>query len=146
MRGTNQGGGRDSREVTFHVASQGAVTNGELGPGSRVLGKTCPNSVAIIGKDTPGAIAKFGKCSACGETNQNYSSHEPWECPKEFAKNSLSNGRTLPGFDKNGERVPSQWNKDSIEKAVKVQWLNMQKMGFFTVNPYKDGRQCPHFG
>ena len=143
MRGTSQGAGRDNREVSFQVTSS-AKGPGELGPGSRVLGKTCPNSVEIIGKDTPGAVAKFGKCNACGETNQHFSSHEAWECPKEFAKKE--HGRTLPGFDKNGERVPSQWNKDSIEKAVKVQWLNMQKMGFFTVNPYKDGRQCPHFG
>ena len=86
-----------------------------------------PNAQSVIGLDTGGSVAVTATCDDCG------GKHRLFECPRKFARDNP--GKTMPGFDANGTRIPASWNGDNITPATKQQWLRMQGLGFFTLPP-----------
>ncbi len=95
--------------------------------GPRLVGQHMPQAQDILGTDVPGTLPFSSACNECG------GKHRPFECPKLFAKEHP--GKTMPGFDANGNRIPSAWSGDKITAATRQQWLRMQTLGFFTQPP-----------
>jgi hypothetical protein len=81
-----------------------------------------PQAQDILGTDIAGTVAITSACNECG------GKHRRFECPRAFAKDHP--GKTMPGFDANGARVPAAWNGDNITPATRQQWVRMQGLGF----------------
>jgi hypothetical protein len=119
-------GQRDKRENLRHVHDAGKAT-----------GERMPIAAAIIGASTHGAQVIDKECAECGITG-----HRKFECPRKFYAEWP--GRGMPGFSRDGSRVPSSWDGDDITAATKKQWLRMISLGFFTQPPYrKDPARMP---
>ena len=88
-----------------------------------IVGVDTPSAASIIGKNTPGAVAKSCICAHCDE--RGHSSHE---CPALFA---VIYGKCMPGFRCDGSREPVAWQEDRITPETAQQWLRMQHDGFF---------------
>ena len=88
-------------------------------------GKRCPVAKSIVGASTPGAQDCDATCPEC-----NTEGHRRFECPATFAKEYP--GKSIPGFDKRGNRISSQWDGDNLTSALKSQWLRLQALGYFT--------------
>jgi hypothetical protein len=103
----------------------------------KATGERMPIAAAIIGASTHGAQIIDKECAECGVVG-----HRRFECPRKFYAEWP--GRGMPGFARDGSRVPSSWNGDDITAATKKQWLRMVSLGFFTQPPYrKDPARMP---
>ena len=98
-----------------------------------VCGTHLPSAASIVGRATPGAVAKTCACAHCGGRG-----HEEWECPALFA---AVHGERMPGFLRDGTRDATAWGADgSITPATALRWMHMQRQGFFW-RPSSAGRR-----
>jgi hypothetical protein len=133
--GFNKSNKKD-KKVSFGNA---ANANDHAGAASRPrtsTGERMPIASAIIGASTHGAVPCDYKCSDCGKGGTADVGHRKFECPKRFAIEHP--GRTMPGFDRDGERNPHAWEGNDIIPATKAQWLRMISQGYFTQPPFRN--------
>jgi hypothetical protein len=95
-----------------------------------------PIATSIIGLTTDGAIPCDRVCGDCGKGGTTATGHRKFECPKRFAIEHP--GRTMPGFDKDGERVAYSWDGNDINPGTKTQWQRMISQGYFTQPPFRN--------
>ena len=88
-------------------------------------GKRCPIAKSIVGASTPGAQDCDATCPDCNTVG-----HRRFECPVTFAKEYP--GKSIPGFDKQGNRINAQWEGENLTTALKAQWTRLQNLGYFT--------------
>ena len=55
--------------------------------------------------------------------------HSGWECPKRFAQ--LHPGRSMPGFNRDGERIATAFENDEPTPATIQQWRHLYNANFF---------------
>jgi hypothetical protein len=119
----------------------GKVTFGGSGdnhnaPSQRTItGERMPLATSIMGAATHGASPCDLICGECGKGGSSDTGHRKFECPKKFALEHP--GRTMPGFDRDGERIIAAWDGADINPSTKSQWLRMISQGYFTQPPFR---------
>eukprot|EP00961_Rhodomonas_salina_P036078 485004-Rhodomonas_salina.1 len=80
---------------------------------AKTVGLAAPSSADVIGVNTAGhSSAPHGPCEVSGCQGK----HPRHDCPKLFAETYP--GRTMPGFDEKGARVPASWKGNDITGAT----------------------------
>ena len=104
-------------------------------PAKKFTGTRMAISKSIVGASTQGAKDCDFTCEVCGVGGTVETGHRKFECPKLFGTEHP--GRSMPGFSKTGERVPSAWDGPNITAATKSQWVRLQSLGFFSQPPFR---------
>ena len=92
-----------------------------------------PQAKGVIGADTPGAVDVHVQCNACGLPADGGMGHRRFECAQQFAQDNP--GKTMPGFDASGAKIPGAWQGNNITAATRQQWVAMQGQGYFKLPP-----------
>ena len=106
-------------------------------------GTRMPTSRAIIGANSPGAVACDQTCYGCNlPPPAPGDGHQGWECPLRFATEHP--GRRMPGFDAQGQKIAAAWDGPNITDATRGQWDILRRVhGLFGgANPAPAGRQA----
>ena len=101
-------------------AGIGGTASGRIGPGTRgggglLVGMHFPASKQIVGTHI-GINGPVKNCWACSKVG-----HFRGECPGEYGKLGL--GQALPGWDRDGAKIPGAWNGDEPRRKTFVAWV-----------------------
>ena len=114
------GTGHGTPPTVRGAAGSGGTTGGGSGPGTRgaggmTVGVHFPVSKQIVGAHI-GIDGPTKNCWGCSKAG-----HYRGECPEEYGK--LGMGKALPGFDRDGVKIPGAWNGDEPRKKTFVAWV-----------------------
>ena len=117
-QGGTQGGTPPSAKTSrgAHQMQQPTQAQQQQRTGNLIFGVHAPCSRSIVGAEIglEGPGSRF-TCWGC----QQQAGHLRGECPLAWGKK----GKPLPGFDKDGERVPSMWKGDEPRRGTFEQWV-----------------------
>eukprot|EP00961_Rhodomonas_salina_P269430 3640283-Rhodomonas_salina.3 len=122
------------------VAICGGLQKGGPQPSQTPNSFPCPNAASLIGASTGGAINK-AKVTCTFRPCPEKKGHHSTECPA-----AANPGRTMPGFDLQGERKPESWDGNNITDETRIQWAKMQRHSVFVKSQHLDCKTLPEFG
>jgi hypothetical protein len=115
--------GQGKKQVSFQTGTQRQQQQQQQqnsGASGCRLGVHIPCSKAIVGPEIgiegPGRTFKCWTCDAVGQ-------HYKGECPVAWGKL----GKTLPGFDKDGDKLTRAWNDDVPKRKTYDKWVKFLK-------------------